>query len=129
MKLQLVYFGVQAKAEAARMSLAYGGIAWTDETVTSYFGDGGWPEHKARTPYGQLPLLVVDDKDVIAQTPAIARFVAQLVEAEQPGFCPSSPLAAALCDSVYFAAEELSLVNGLLNVFKDEVRAAKLAHT
>ena len=51
--LQVVYFGVRAKAEALRMCLAHGRITYTDETVESFFGRP-WPEAKKAAPYGQV---------------------------------------------------------------------------
>jgi prostaglandin-H2 D-isomerase / glutathione transferase len=126
MQLRLVYFQVRAKAEPTRMALAYGGIPWIDESITSYFGEGGWPTHKPKTPWGSVPILAVDDVE-IAQTPAIMRFVAGLVEQKEAGFAPSEPMLAAKCDAAFFAAEELGPVNPVVNVFKGEAFAEKKA--
>ena len=114
---------IRAKTEATKMALAYGGIPWTDELVTSYWGCP-WPEAKTKTPWGQVPLMVADGKE-FAQTPAIVNFVARLVNAEKAGFVPSDPFLAARCDSVFFAAEELGPINPIVNMWKDDDWAAK----
>jgi len=119
MRLKLVYFQVRAKAEPAKMALAYGGIPWIDECVTSYYGEGGWPTHKLKTPWGSLPLLAVDGVE-IAQTPAIVKFVAALVDKNEPGFMPSDPMTVARCDAAFFAAEELGPVNPCVNVWRGD---------
>ena len=125
MLLKLVYFQVRAKAEPPRMALAYGGLPWTDESCASYYGCS-WPEAKPKTPWGSLPILSVDGTE-FAQMPAIMRFVASMVNKERPGFFPSEPLAAAVCDSVFCAAEELSTVNPCVNVWKGDDFTAKKA--
>ena len=58
-RIQLVYFPVRARAEAARMILEYGGIAYVDRSAAQYFGRG-WRDAKPEAPFGQLPLLDVD---------------------------------------------------------------------
>ena len=58
--LRLIYFPVRARAEAARMIVAYGGIACKDEDCNSFFGMS-FPEAKkaGKLPFGQLPVLEV----------------------------------------------------------------------
>merc|ERR1711936_505021 len=80
-KLTLVYFNnnVRARTECARMILAYGAVPHTFADCQTYFGCS-FPEAKknGKLPFGQLPILAVDDK-VIAQSGAIDRFAASLV--------------------------------------------------
>merc|ERR1712168_564652 len=75
-KLTLVYFNnnVRARTECARMTLAYGAVPHTFADCQTYFGSS-FPEAKknGKLPFGQLPILAVDDK-VIAQSGAIDRF-------------------------------------------------------
>ena len=58
--LRLIYFPVRARAEAARMILAYGDIACKEEDCNSFFGVS-FPEAKktGKLPFGQLPVLEV----------------------------------------------------------------------
>ena len=102
------------------MIMEYGGIAYTDESPTSFFG-AGWKDAKESAPYSQLPLLVVDGGAPIAQSGSICRYVASLV----PGLVPSDPVEAARCDAVFEAAQELMAINPIVNVFKAEQFHAK----
>merc|ERR1719290_350573 len=76
--LRLVYFPVRARAECARMILAFGGIPYTEEDCASFFGQS-FPEVKAegKLPFGQLPVLEVGGEEgrIIAQSGA--RIIAQ----------------------------------------------------
>ena len=113
--IKIVYFNVRARAETARMILEYGKIPYVDENTATYFGCG-WREAKSQTPFGQLPLIDVGDGVVFAQEAAINRYCASLV----PELVPADPRQAAVCDSIYFAAEELSAVNPIVNVKSGE---------
>ena len=58
--LRLVYFPVRARAECARMILAYGGIPYKDEDCNSFFGMSfGEAKQSGKLPFGQLPLLQI----------------------------------------------------------------------
>ena len=58
--LRLIYFPVRARAEAARMIMAYGGIECKDEDCNSFFGMSFAEAKKAgKLPFGQLPVLEV----------------------------------------------------------------------
>jgi len=122
--LRLVYFPVRAKAEPIRLCLRHAKIPYTDLSPTDYF-DVGWRDGaKDATPFGQLPLLLVDDEPPLAQSGAITRYVAGLC-----ALTPSDPLAAARCDAIYEAAQELMTaptnVNPIVNVFKGDTFTQK----
>jgi len=108
-----------------RLCLAYGGVPHTNELPQEYFGKG-WRDAKADAPYGQLPLLHVETADgastVLAQTPAICRYVASLA-----GLIPEDPLAQARADECFMAAEELGTINPIVNVFTGDAFAEKRA--
>ena len=116
-KLEVVYFSVRAKAEPVRMVLEYGGIPYVDHNVASFFDGKSWPEVKKAelTPYGQLPILVVDGQ-ILAQQAAFLRYAASLV----PGMIPDDKFQAAMCDSIFQATEELGTVNPLVNVYSGD---------
>ena len=60
-KLDLIYFDVRARAECARMSLAYGGIPYNYTNTQDYFGcDFMTAKTSGKLPGGQLPVLAVD---------------------------------------------------------------------
>lgn len=120
-KITVVYFAVRARAEPARMILEYGKIPYCDESPGVHFRvNGGWKEAKHLTPNGQLPLLIVDG-ETISQSGTISRYCAGLV----PGLVPADAVKAAQCDAIYETANELMSVNPIVNVFKDDVFAAK----
>jgi|EP00037_Helgoeca_nana_P033915 glutathione S-transferase len=110
--LRIVYFGVRAKAEPIRLCLAYAKIPYEDVTPADYFGVGWRAGAKEAAPFGQLPLLLVDNRPPLAQSGAIIRYVAALA-----GLVPADPFEAAQCDAVYEAAQELMTVNPVVNVF------------
>merc|ERR1711879_124987 len=78
-KVKLTYFNLRGRAEPSRLLLAYGGIKYEDCRVTPAFEDPKeWSALKPKTPYGSLPLLEWDGT-CIAQSMAVARFIAREV--------------------------------------------------
>jgi glutathione S-transferase len=69
---KLVYFGGRGRAEPARLIFAYAGVNYTDQRL-----DGAeWGALKPKTPFGQLPILDIDNgKVVLSQSKAIARYL------------------------------------------------------
>merc|ERR1712029_250075 len=77
-KLDLIYFDVRARAECARMTLAYGGISYNFTDTQGYFGcDFMAAKTSGKLPWGQLPLLAVDGQ-LLSQSGAINRYLASL---------------------------------------------------
>merc|ERR1711936_651445 len=74
--ISIIYFHVRAWAECARMILAYGSIPYTDTECQKYFGMSFAEAKKCgKLPFGQLPLLSIDEKTLLAQSGAIDRLV------------------------------------------------------
>ncbi|PLW27155.1 hypothetical protein PCANC_26422 [Puccinia coronata f. sp. avenae] len=103
---KLTYFDIQgARGESIRLAFHYGGIPFTDERLSrEEFG-----KIKETLPFGQIPILKVDDKQVLFQETAILRYVGRLV-----GLYPNDPEGAvdvdiALCcvDDMYLAFQAL----------------------
>jgi len=122
--IQVVYFNVRAKAEAIRMILSYGNVAYSDKTCQEYFG-AGWGEVKAdetKVPlFGQLPLLVVDDKGELCQSGSQVRYVATLT-----GLMPADAFEAARCDAIFETGQDigyLRMSNPIVNVFTGDTFA------
>ncbi|KAE9552229.1 hypothetical protein FO519_004573 [Halicephalobus sp. NKZ332] len=67
----LIYFPIRGLGETARLMFHYAGVEFTDKKVTPE----QWAAMKPLTPYGQLPILEVDGKQ-LAQSSAIYRFLA-----------------------------------------------------
>jgi glutathione S-transferase len=97
-KLKLTYFDFHGgRGEVARIALHMAGIPFEDDRVKP----ADWPAKKPATPFGGLPLLEVDGKQV-AQSNGINRFVGKLA-----GLYPEDPFQAACCDEVMDAVEEI----------------------
>ncbi|XP_071864637.1 glutathione S-transferase-like [Bombus fervidus] len=69
---KLTYFPITALGEPIRFLFHYAGTPFEDERISKDV----WPEIKPSTPYGQLPVLVIDGKK-IAQSTAICRYLAK----------------------------------------------------
>lgn len=113
--LKLVYFpSLRARAEAIRMCLHHAKIAYQELTVEEYFGTSWGKETKQSLPFGQLPLLVIDDEP-LAQSGSIVRFIASM-ETNTRNLKPVGDiLLQAKCDALFEAAQELAVVNRLVN--------------
>ena len=116
-KLDLIYFDVRARAECARMTLAYGGIPYNFTDCQGYFGcDFMTAKTSGKLPWGQLPLLAVDGK-LISQSGSINRYVASLVT--KPDFIPKDPVKAALADALHETAQDLYRIMPVVNVWTE----------
>lgn len=110
----LYYLPLRARAEAIRMILHYGGVNYQDVTIPMT----EWPAIKERrciAPFGQLPSIRLPGGEIIAQSGAIARYAAKLAK-----IYPSDPLAAARADMIFEYAQELNMINPLLNFWPME---------
>jgi prostaglandin-H2 D-isomerase / glutathione transferase len=81
MRVTLKYFPFAGAAEKVRLALWLGGIKFNDVRVP--FAE--WPALKETTPYGQIPVMSIDDGPYIAQSNAMLQYVGSLA----PQLCPS----------------------------------------
>lgn len=73
--MKLYYFDVAGRAEAARIMLDIGAVAYEDVR----FGHEEWAsKYKALSPTGKSPYLELDDGTVICQSTAIAVYAAEV---------------------------------------------------
>ncbi|EFJ52621.1 hypothetical protein VOLCADRAFT_102603 [Volvox carteri f. nagariensis] len=98
MPLKLHYFGLPGRAETSRICLTIGKVPYED--VIYEFKT--WQEHKAKMPFGQVPVLELEDGKMLAQSGAIERYVAKLA-----GLYPDDPLQAALADQAAFQMSDI----------------------
>jgi glutathione S-transferase len=70
-KIKLTYFDIEAAAEPIRLALVLSGVDFEDDRIA--FSD--WSALKPTTPYGQLPLMTVNDGPVRTQSGAMLRWV------------------------------------------------------
>jgi len=82
--LVLSYFGVRAVGQMAQYVMHAGNVKYHFDSTRA----ANWATEKAKTPFGQLPVLSVKGQGVIAQSGAITQYVATLA-----GFLPSDPFA------------------------------------
>ncbi|GMR35086.1 hypothetical protein PMAYCL1PPCAC_05281, partial [Pristionchus mayeri] len=85
---KLYYFGIRGLGELVRQTLTLAGVEFEDIRVDN------WKEFKGQTPFGQMPVLEVDGKQ-IPQSFAIARYVAKL-----HGLAGKTPFEAAWIDAI-----------------------------
>ncbi|XP_072038015.1 hematopoietic prostaglandin D synthase-like [Amphiura filiformis] len=70
---KLTYFNGRGRGENARMMFAAAGVPYEDNRIE--FKD--WPQMKASTPLGSLPILEVDGKQKLVESKAINRYMAR----------------------------------------------------
>jgi len=118
-QLKLSYFDFHGgRAEPARLALAIGDIAFEDHRFTFPEFD----EVRKSTPFGQVPVLVVDGVQV-TQCDAITRYAGKLA-----GLYPTDAFQALLCDEVMYVVEEASVKLGpSFRMTGEEQKAARLA--
>ena len=122
-KLTLVYAKMQALAEPARMLLHYAGVDYDDVYAWDYYGASWRGGAKAKAPFGQVPVLIVDDQASIDQSGAIQRYLSRLTST-----CPSDPVLAAQADALCDNAGELFVLsNPAANFFTGDRFNQKVA--
>jgi len=85
-KLKLTYFDIQGVGEKVRLALNLGRIPFEDHRVA--FAE--WGELKPTTPYGQLPLLTIDDGEPMAQSDAMLRYAGRLADTQGVALYPEA---------------------------------------
>ena len=65
--MKFYYFDLYAKGEPIRMALWKAGVQYEDVRPTG----PSWAEFKPKTPFGQMPVLELDDGTMLAQMNAI----------------------------------------------------------
>ena len=70
-KIKLTYFDMEGAGEAIRLALVLSGTAYEDSRIKM----SAWKELKPKTPYGNLPLMEIDNGPVKTQSGAMLRWV------------------------------------------------------
>jgi len=114
-KIKLVYYDAKGRIEVCRLILAAGGIKWEDVIISQE----DWKTEKAKTPFGQLPVIEIDGKRY-AQSVAMATYSAKIA-----GFFPEDNLKALEIDQVVQLA--VDCLNTAVQAFheKDEAKKAE----
>eukprot|EP01038_Epipyxis_sp_PR26KG_P007551 gene7551-10290_t len=111
-KLKLYYFDMPGRGESIRLACAYSGIELDDVRLN----DTQFAELKQqeKLPFGQLPVLEIDNEVIIAQSAAILRYIGKI----DGSLYPTDYIQAAIADSIVDA--EKDLIAGLtVSRFKD----------
>ena len=114
---KLIYFDARARAELSRFIFAHAGVKYEDKRI-SYQTE--WPEYKPNTPFGVLPVLEVDGKQ-LGGSMIIARYLA-----EQYGLAGSNEFENAQIACIVDAVTDL--FEAIVKPFfeKDETRKQEL---
>ena len=96
---KLTYFNAKGRAELTRLVFAQAGVEYTDERIARE----EWPARKPHTPFGVLPVLEVDGKQ-LGGSMVIARYVA-----EKLGVAGSNDFENALIASILDSVSDLQL--------------------
>lgn len=114
---KLYYFNSKGRAELIRWIFLQAGVPFEDVRLT----DQDWAAFKSKTPYGKVPVLEIDGKQLLAGSGPIARYVA-----EEHGLAGSSAFENAEIASLYDLVEDLQNTMVLMFFEKDESRQAEL---
>jgi len=95
---KLTYFDARGRAEPARLLFAQAGVNYEDIRITHE----AWGNLKAKTPFGQIPMLEIDGK-VLPQSKAICRYLAK-----QFKLTGKDDLEAAFCDAYVDTVEDVA---------------------
>mmetsp|Transcript_20783 Transcript_20783/g.34808 ORF Transcript_20783/g.34808 Transcript_20783/m.34808 type:complete len:219 (-) Transcript_20783:190-846(-) len=109
MAFKLYYLPMRARAEPIRMILHCGGIEYEDVTIPFQ----SWQDYKTGMeicPFGQLPSIQFPTGEVIAQSGSIIRYAAKLAH-----IYPEDPLEAARADMIYELAQDMNVINAIVN--------------
>jgi prostaglandin-H2 D-isomerase / glutathione transferase len=94
---KLIYFDAPtSRGEECRLALHIAGIPFFDERIKD------WPGRKASTPFGALPVLMVEGHPPIAQSNAILRLIGS-----QHDLLPADPWESARHEAIMGAVEDL----------------------
>ncbi|XP_071142707.1 S-crystallin SL11-like [Mytilus edulis] len=117
-KFKISYFDIKGRAELPRLVFAAAGKEFDDDRIS---GDK-WTAFKPKTPYGQMPVLTVDNKTMINQTGAIIRYLAR-----EFGLYGSNNMENTKCDIIIETVFDLYSAAIKQHLEKDEAIKEELA--
>jgi len=122
--VKLTYFNLRARAETARLLLAFAGVPYEDErVVVPWEAPDAWSALKATTPWGQLPSLVWDG-EIIYTSLAINRFLAR-----EFGLMGKNNVQSAQVDEVLDVIQDVIEAGVMAGSKKDEAeKSTSMAH-
>jgi glutathione S-transferase len=70
-KIKLTYFDIEGRGECVRLALALANVPFEDDRIPF----SKWPEVKPTLPFGQLPVLTIDDGPMRTQSAAMVKYI------------------------------------------------------
>lgn len=113
---KLTYFNLRGRGEVARLLFAVAGQKYEDERIEF----SKWPEIKASTPFGQMPVLEVDGVK-LCQSKTIGRFLANRF-----GLAGKTDIEKALADMVVDCIDDTITPSGTIRRETDKAKQAEL---
>lgn len=115
---KLIYFDARGRAETARIIFKLAGVEFEDKRIVLE----EWADFKSKTPFGMLPFLEVDGKQ-LSESKAIYRYLAR-----EFGFYGSNNWENSQVDSILDMLEDLHQYVGKLYTCEDPDERDKLLH-
>jgi glutathione S-transferase len=117
--IKLKYFSHGGLAEAIRLAFFIGEVPFVDERLT----EEQFAELKPSLPYGQVPVLDIDDgKVVVAQSQALLRYAGRLAKL----YPVNNPLAALKIDEILNVLDELRIQMAASFTEEDEAKKKEM---
>ncbi|MBS7811488.1 glutathione S-transferase family protein [Roseococcus pinisoli] len=87
----ILYVSTRSSSLAARLAFALSGLPGDVQEISLRQGEGRTPEYLALNPKGQVPALLLDDGQVITETPAVLLALGEM--APESGLIPGEQMA------------------------------------
>ena len=105
--LKLSYFNIQGPAEKIRLALSIGKIPFEDKRIAMPGQSDEWKEMKPNMPFGKVPVLEIDGKEMVSQSDALLRYAGRLANANGVELYPQDGMALLRCDEMISLVEEM----------------------
>ena len=108
-KLKLSYFNIQGPAEKVRLALTIGKVPFEDHRIAMPGQSDEWKEqYKPKTPFGKVPVLEIDGKEVVSQSDALLRYAGRLANENGVELYPQGGMAQLRTDEMISLVDEMS---------------------
>ena len=108
-KLKLTYFNIQGPAEKVRLALTIGKVPFEDHRIAMPGQSDEWKEqYKPKTPFGKVPVLEIDGKEVVSQSDALLRYAGILANENGVELYPQGGMAQLRTDEMISLVDEMA---------------------
>ena len=105
--LKLSYFNIQGPAEKIRLALSIGKIPFEDKRIAMPGQSEEWKEMKPNMPFGKVPVLEIDGKEMVSQSDALLRYAGRLANANGVELYPQGGMAQLRTDEMISLVDEM----------------------